>query len=137
MVINYKSDNKSGVFLSQDSNAVPTEYVLQPITTKLPYYSDFTKENEEMHKNAKRQWWQTFEAFQRLFRATVRIAGDRGRLTEKEMHKYFCSGLYRLPRLATGVKEIFAVVFHFYSVSAVHLYVLYHIFIFIFIILFI
>ena len=71
---------------------MPEEYVLQPVTSKLPHYNDFTEEHADLHQQAKREWWETFEAFQRLLRAASRAAVDRNRLTHQHIQKYFCSG---------------------------------------------
>ena len=69
----------------KDDNAVPAQYLLQPITSQLPHYRD--SENEEARKKASADWWAAFETMQ----VALRTAADKV-LDEKERHKYHMSG---------------------------------------------
>ena len=74
----------------QDSNSVPTVYLLQPITTHLPNYNN-TKEPELSRKDRK-EWWDTFSHLQRIFRTTAKEAIERQLLGIEEIDKYYISG---------------------------------------------
>lgn len=69
-----------------DDNAVPAQYLLQPITSLLPHYRDYA--NEELRKKASVEWWTAFERMQVILRA----AADNA-LEEAERHKYYMSGI--------------------------------------------
>ena len=76
----------------QDTNAIPAEYVLQPVTDRFLHYNDLSEENREKNQKERDQWWQIFQSFQRLFKMTAKIAVERNRITLQQAHKYFCSG---------------------------------------------
>ena len=69
----------------RDDNAVPTQYLLQPITSLLPDYRNY--ENKELRKKASSDWWAAFERMQ----VVLRVAADTV-LDEEERHKYHMSG---------------------------------------------
>ncbi|XP_015761026.1 PREDICTED: uncharacterized protein LOC107340178 [Acropora digitifera] len=68
----------------KDDNAVPSQYLLQPITSRLPQYRD--PENEEARKKASADWWTTFERMQ----IVLRTAADKV-FDEDERLKYHMS----------------------------------------------
>ena len=70
----------------KDENAVPAQYVLQPITSLLPHYRDY--ENNELRKKASGDWWAAFERMQVVFR----MAADKALDNNSERHKYYMSG---------------------------------------------
>lgn len=76
----------------QDTNAIPAEYVLQPITYHFPHYTDLSEANEELNRQERDQWWKIFQSFQRIFKWTARIATERRKITLQQAHKYFSSG---------------------------------------------
>lgn len=80
--------------ISQDTNAIPTEYVLQPITDHFPHYNDLSEANREKNQIERDQWWQIFQSFQRVFKTTAKIAIERNKITVQQAHKYFSSGIY-------------------------------------------
>ena len=77
----------------QDTNAIPAEYVLQPITYHFPHYTDLSEANEDLNRQERDQWWKIFQSFQRIFKWTARIATERRKITLQQAHKYFSSGV--------------------------------------------
>lgn len=77
----------------KDDNAVPSQYLLQPITSRLPQYRD--PENEEARKKASADWWTTFERMQ----IVLRTAADKV-FDEDERLKYHMSGSVYLSTLS-------------------------------------
>ncbi|XP_068701494.1 protein qui-1-like [Montipora foliosa] len=69
----------------RDENAVPAQYLLQPITSQLPHYRDY--ENEELRKKASSDWWTAFERMQ----VVLRTAAEKGLDKESNRHKYYMS----------------------------------------------
>ena len=70
----------------RDDNAVPAQYLLQPITSLLPHYRDY--ENNELRKKASADWWKAFERMQ----IVLRRAADKVLDNESARHKYHMSG---------------------------------------------
>lgn len=73
----------------RDDNAIPAQYLLQPITSLLPHYRDYA--NEELRKKASADWWTAFERMQVVLRAAADAALD-----EVDRHKYYMSGIVSL-----------------------------------------
>ena len=71
----------------RDDNAVPAQYLLQPITSLLPHYRDYA--NEELRKKASADWWTAFERMQ----VVLREAADKALDEKSERHKYHMSGI--------------------------------------------
>ncbi|XP_068719523.1 NACHT domain- and WD repeat-containing protein 1-like [Montipora capricornis] len=69
----------------RDDNAVPAQYLLQPITSLLPHYRDY--ENNELRKKASADWWKAFERMQ----IVLRRAADKVLDKESARHKYHMS----------------------------------------------
>ena len=85
-------DNKNDLQLLKhwfwrDDNAVPTQYLLQPITSLLPHYRNY--ENNELRKKASSDWWAAFEKMQ----VVLRMAADKALDKNDERHKYYQSGI--------------------------------------------
>ena len=76
----------------QDDNALPAEYILQPITVKFKYFNDYSDESRDIHKQQREEWWKTYETLQRLLREAAKIAGNTGKMTSSEVHKFYMSG---------------------------------------------
>ena len=93
-IVDRKLESKN-ILSSQDTNAIPTEYVLQPVTDRFPYYNDLSEENREKNKRERDQWWEIFQSFQRLFKRMAKIALERNKITLEQAHKYFSSGMSR------------------------------------------
>lgn len=68
-----------------DSNAVPKEYILQPITSVLPDYRNHS--NPELKKAASNVWWSSFERMQMALRKSAINV-----LNKTEQQKYLMSG---------------------------------------------
>ncbi|CAH1801103.1 unnamed protein product [Owenia fusiformis] len=64
-----------------DTNAVPSEYILQPITEKFPFYIDDDPENEEHRRKAKSDWWKVECDINAIFRTASAIALKRKFMT--------------------------------------------------------
>ncbi|XP_068761739.1 NACHT domain- and WD repeat-containing protein 1-like [Montipora capricornis] len=75
----------------KDTNSIPTEYVLQPITDQFPHYNDLSEANREKYQQERNQWWQIFTSFQRLLKIAARIAFERHLITFQQAHEYFSS----------------------------------------------
>ena len=81
----------------RDDNAIPAQYLLQPITSLLPHYRDFA--NEELRKKASADWWTAFERMQVVLRAAADAA-----LEEVDRHKYYMSGIVSLEFMKINFK---------------------------------
>lgn len=75
----------------KDTNAIPAEYVLQPITYHFPNYNDLSEKNREKNREEREQWWEIFQSFQRLLKRTAKAAIERKQITLQQAHKYFSS----------------------------------------------
>ncbi|EDO31117.1 predicted protein, partial [Nematostella vectensis] len=75
----------------KNENALPAEYVLQPVTAKLPYYNDMREEVHDKYSQQREEWWKISVTFQRVLRISAHVAGRRGKLTEEQVHKYYKS----------------------------------------------
>ncbi|XP_032893653.1 NACHT domain- and WD repeat-containing protein 1 [Amblyraja radiata] len=75
----------------KDENAVPPVYVLQPITTHLPYYSDISPANRERHEEEVLSWSKAEEQIATLLRTAAAWAADEGLIKKDAKHKYFKS----------------------------------------------
>ena len=71
----------------KDDNAVPPQYLLQPITSQLPGYRDY--EHEEGRKKASADWWAAFEGMQ----VVLRMAAEKALENESDRQKYYMSGI--------------------------------------------
>jgi len=76
----------------RDDNAVPPQYLLQPITSLLPHYRDY--ENEDLRKKASADWWTAFERMQVVLRAAADAA-----LEKVDRKKYYMSGIVSLEKI--------------------------------------
>ncbi|XP_035670187.1 NACHT domain- and WD repeat-containing protein 1-like [Branchiostoma floridae] len=77
----------------KDENAVPPEYVLQPIEAKLPHYGDRSEENEELMAHYHNVWLNTFNALQDLLYKSAQAAHQRRAISTKQLSKYQLSGV--------------------------------------------
>ncbi|XP_019644771.1 PREDICTED: NACHT domain- and WD repeat-containing protein 1-like [Branchiostoma belcheri] len=77
----------------KDENAVPPEYVLQPIEAKLPHYGDRSEENEELMDHYHNVWLNTFNALQDLLYKSAQAAHQRRAISTKQLSKYQLSGV--------------------------------------------
>ena len=69
----------------KDDNAVPSEYVLQPISSQFPDFAN--PPDKESRMKALIAWWDVFLAIQ----SALRIAAKKT-LRPGQAHKYFLSG---------------------------------------------
>ncbi|XP_038054567.1 NACHT domain- and WD repeat-containing protein 1-like [Patiria miniata] len=70
----------------RDDNCVPPVYVLQPISSKLPYFN--RQDEPEKMKENRGEWWTTFELIQGQLRFAANEAEKRGLLTAEQAKKY-------------------------------------------------
>jgi hypothetical protein len=74
-----------GQWFKQDDNAVPPEYVLQPITSKFPAFVN--PPSREARKAACKGWWEVFEKLQSILKSAAAKA-----LSKDAGQKYCVSG---------------------------------------------
>ena len=90
------------VWFKLDENAVPPEYVLQPISTQFKDYVD--PPSSEAKQQAIKDWWNVFLQLQNALRkAAVKV------LTKDAAHKYLKSGTVHIPStsvLPTGQSSL-------------------------------
>ena len=88
----------------KDENAVPPEYVLQPISemARAPRYF----EDEESYAAAAGEkvdpqmlWKQVEPRLSQALRKAASVCKQQGRMSEEEAHKYFMSGLWQVSAL--------------------------------------
>ncbi|XP_051886627.1 NACHT domain- and WD repeat-containing protein 1 [Pristis pectinata] len=96
LLLKHSSDSGScKLFLKdwfwKDENAVPPVYVLQPVTTHLPHYSDTSPGNRERHEKEVLAWSQVEERLAVLLRTAASWAADEGLIRKEAKHKYFKS----------------------------------------------
>ncbi|CAH1801102.1 unnamed protein product [Owenia fusiformis] len=71
-----------------DTNAVPPEYTLKPITDIFPSYIDDNPANEELRKKAKNDWWKVQCEIQAIFRTTSQRALKQKHMTFEEWQQF-------------------------------------------------
>nr|XP_023669010.1 NACHT domain- and WD repeat-containing protein 1 isoform X1 [Paramormyrops kingsleyae] len=90
------AQNEEGIrFLSQwfwkdDNSALPT-YVLQPISTHFPYYSDIGSDDCSSHDSDVISWQLTEARILGLLRTAALQASEEGELSTEQKQKYFKS----------------------------------------------
>ncbi|MGH0155660.1 UNVERIFIED_CONTAM: hypothetical protein FKN15_029443 [Acipenser sinensis] len=75
----------------KDENSVPPAYILQPITTHLPHYSDTRPESRPQHQHDVATWWSTETQLSRLLRAAAVQAEKEGEFSREQRHRFFKS----------------------------------------------
>lgn len=70
----------------RNDNAVPPEYMLQPISSILPNFRNHAQ--PDLRKEASGTWWAAFERMQVVFR----MAADKVLETKEDRLKYYMSG---------------------------------------------
>ena len=91
MVDNGKPVGTLDTWFRRDDNCVPPVYVLQPISSKLPYFS--RQDEPDKMKEHQGEWWETFELLQDQLRVAANEAERRGLLSPDQAKKYRISGL--------------------------------------------
>ena len=74
----------------RDDNCVPPVYVLQPISSKLPYFN--RRDEPIKSKEQQGEWWSTFELLQSQLRFAAEEAETKKVLTPEKAKKYTVSG---------------------------------------------
>ncbi|XP_022102527.1 NACHT domain- and WD repeat-containing protein 1-like [Acanthaster planci] len=69
-----------------DENCIPPVYVLQPISSRLPYFN--RQDDPEKMRAHKTEWWATFEQVQGQLRFAANQAEKRGLLAADRAKKY-------------------------------------------------
>ncbi|KAM6921186.1 NACHT domain- and WD repeat-containing protein 1 [Xenentodon cancila] len=90
------SKNPEGVMLMQqwflkDNNAIPTIYVLQPVTAHFPYYCDLRPESEQQHDKDVLSWRLTENRLLQLLRTAATAAEAAGDITAAQKHQLYAS----------------------------------------------
>ncbi|XP_068176521.1 NACHT domain- and WD repeat-containing protein 1 [Antennarius striatus] len=90
------SKNPEGVkqlnrWFLKDNNAVPPAYVLQPITTHFPYYSDLRLESKPRRDNNVLAWRLTETQLLQLLRSAAADAEAAGDITAEQKHRFYAS----------------------------------------------
>lgn len=73
----------------RDDNAVPPQYVMQPISSQFP--DAFSSSNKEARKVATRAWREVYYKLQNMLRTAAAKA-----LNKNDAQKYYISGKYNL-----------------------------------------
>ncbi|ELT94036.1 hypothetical protein CAPTEDRAFT_111186, partial [Capitella teleta] len=76
---------------TKDDNAVPANYSLQSIGSKLKFYNDMSEERERERADDKKKWNDISTRIQRLLRLSVRMATEKGLMKTADCEKYFIS----------------------------------------------
>ena len=72
----------------KDENAIPTEYVLQRVSSRFP---DFNSQLQERQIAARVEWWKDFTELQKIIKK-----GAKQALSDSDqVHHYIMSGMYR------------------------------------------
>ena len=74
----------------KDENSLPPVYILQPISSKLPYFN--RQDEPEKRKDDQGRWWTNFETIQSQLRCAAKIGKEEGKLSEQQAMKYIISG---------------------------------------------
>ncbi|XP_022102529.1 NACHT domain- and WD repeat-containing protein 1-like [Acanthaster planci] len=69
-----------------DDNCIPPVYVLQPISSRLPYFN--RQDDPEKMRAHKTEWWKTFELLQGQLRFAANEAEKQGLLTADQAKNY-------------------------------------------------
>ncbi|KAL4634825.1 NACHT domain- and WD repeat-containing protein 1 [Arapaima gigas] len=96
LLLSKLGENKEGVKLLnqwfwKDYNAVPPSYVLQPISTHLPHYSNTRPEVSLQHDKDVITWQHTEAQILLLLRTAALHAEKEGAFTAAQKHKFFKS----------------------------------------------
>ncbi|KAM4706799.1 NACHT domain- and WD repeat-containing protein 1 [Discoglossus pictus] len=75
----------------KDQNADPPCYILQPITTHLPHYSDTNPTNAGLQKQEAQEWKSAEKRLSQALRKAALEAHMEGLITSEQKHKYFKS----------------------------------------------
>ena len=83
-------------------NAIPAEYVLQPVTYRFPHYNDLSEDERELNKR-ERPVVADLSVISKALKRTAKIATEQRKITLEQAHKYFSSGLSRKSAVKTLV----------------------------------
>ncbi|KAL3867039.1 hypothetical protein ACJMK2_044276 [Sinanodonta woodiana] len=72
----------------KDDNALPAEYVLQPISSIL---NDYNSEDDTLKTNARTEWGDNFEKMRTLLKKAADSAFDEGKINAEVKEKYYIS----------------------------------------------
>ena len=78
-------------WFKRDDNFVPSNYVLQPISSLLPHYNNQSSSAEDRSK-ASNEWWTALESMQVI----LRNAASKALTNISETRKYYVSGKLRI-----------------------------------------
>ncbi|XP_063311499.1 NACHT domain- and WD repeat-containing protein 1 [Pelobates fuscus] len=75
----------------KDMNAVPPNYILQPITVHLPYYGDTNPARADLQMQDMKKWRWIERQLTLALRSAATDAQKEGLITSEQKHKYFKS----------------------------------------------
>ncbi|XP_070570769.1 NACHT domain- and WD repeat-containing protein 1-like isoform X2 [Ptychodera flava] len=75
----------------KDTNAVPEEYVLQPITTYLKHFNNEDEEFSDLRMQDRQKWWQVLQTLQTLLKMAADTAIKTGVYDEEKVEALFIS----------------------------------------------
>ena len=71
----------------KDTNAIPTEYVLQRVSSRVP---DFNSQLQDRQIAARVEWWKDFTDLQKI----IKKGAKKGLKDSDQVHHYIMSGEY-------------------------------------------
>ncbi|KAI6242069.1 NACHT domain-containing protein [Aphelenchoides fujianensis] len=77
------------LWYTEDSNAVPAQFILQPISSILVNFNN--KRIPKLQEQDAKSWWEVEAKMQNLLRKGAKICFDRQKFTQEQMHNYFMS----------------------------------------------
>ena len=90
LVANSKSVDLLDEWFLRDDNCVPPVHILQPISSKLPYFN--RQDEPEKRKADQGQWWSVFETIQSHLKFAAQVCNKDGSMSEEQARKYIISG---------------------------------------------
>ncbi|XP_046576157.1 NACHT and WD repeat domain-containing protein 2-like [Haliotis rubra] len=75
----------------RDDNAIPPEFVLQPIRSQFPHFGDYSPGCEELRQRALESWQTAFTSMLSIVREAASLLHQEGKLSEEQRHMYFKS----------------------------------------------
>ncbi|XP_048248137.1 NACHT domain- and WD repeat-containing protein 1-like isoform X1 [Haliotis rufescens] len=75
----------------RDDNAIPPEFVLQPIRSQFPHFGDYSQGSEDLRQRAMESWQTAFTSMLSIVREAARLLHEEGKLSEEQRHMYFKS----------------------------------------------
>ncbi|XP_077997560.1 NACHT domain- and WD repeat-containing protein 1-like [Glandiceps talaboti] len=75
----------------KDTNAVPAEYILQPITNKLPHFNNDDPNYCDLRNEHQSKWWDTHSVLRNLLRSAADLAVEKEMYSKDEIEPLYLS----------------------------------------------